>query len=255
LGNANTFLTRKVFAMKGLTSSVIVMVILVSSLVVVNTINPLFRETSKLQAFNEARQTIHVIDSTINQILLETTGSKRSLDLSVRDGRLIASSADDTIIFHLEGVNDILLESGFVTEEGRVIIRSGGKMRAYEEDIDGDGDTDLVLENGASRFAIQKLGSESSYVDINTSTAITQLRNMRLGVTATLEKSGIFINDIDASSYGNGFTKLSRIGENLESSSILMFVNSTSGITYEAVFEMAAGEDFVQLKLKRLGGV
>ncbi len=248
------FFLRKKKGLKGLASSVIVMaIILVSSLVVINTINPLFKETNKAQVFNEARQTIHTIDSVINQLILEAPGSQRALDVHIRDGRLIVSSVDDTIRYRIEHVPE-LVGGGFVAREGNVIIRGGAKMDAYEGDPNGDGQTDLVLENSAMLFSVKKLGSPSSHVNINTSNVISLVRNMRLGYAASLD-SGILINNDPATSYGTGFTEIGRIGSNLESSSIRIFMNSTAGITYEAIFELVAGQDFVQLKIKRITGV
>lgn len=238
-------------AKKGMVTGVIVFVIvIISTIAVVNVLNPFVEQGKSYQNFNEARQAIRGISSTVSQIAVEATGAQRSISMNLHDGRLIVSDADDTIKIRLNDVEDII-GSGFETIEGNVEIRGGTFMRAYEADIDNDGTTDLIMENSAVLFAVKKLGSSAQYVSINTANFITQMRNKRLNINIT-PSTGIFVNADFNTSYGTGYTQISPVGNNIESSAIKVAVNSTAGISYEAQFVLSAAQDFVDMRIKRV---
>src|SRR3989338_880665 len=124
--------------MKGdMLSGVIVVIIVVgSSVLVLNQINPLIDESEQLQRFNEARQTLHFLDNAITQLIYEAPGARRSIDLNVREGKLEVVGSEDKIRIMIENID--LLSTGTSTQEGNIVMVSGGTMRAYERDIDGD---------------------------------------------------------------------------------------------------------------------
>ena len=236
--------------MKGdiLSGILAVVIILGSTILVLNTVNPFVEESKGFQSFNEARQTLETIDAVINQLLVEGPGSRRSLDVSVRDGRMIVSSQESKIKIRLDDINAL---SGF-SSSGNIQVTGGTPMKAYESDIDGV--PSLVLENSAIVFAVKKLGSSTNMVSVNTTNFITLMRNKALNLNVT-PKSGIFINDKDASSYGTGYTALTQQGENLASGGIFVFVNSTGGnVSYEATFTLGSGNDFLETQVKNVVG-
>jgi hypothetical protein len=186
-----------------------------------------------------------------NQLSVESTGAKRSVDINLPDNsKLIFSGAEDKVKIRLNEVS--LLQSGGRVEDGNIIITGGGTLSAYEADIDGDSDTDLVLENPAVLFAVQKTGTADSYAFINTTNFISLIRNKRQGIDI-VPRSGIFINEKDESSYGYGYTMLTQ-SQGAQSASILLHINSTANITYDAVFTLFAGMDFVELSVNNVAG-
>ncbi|MBI2579318.1 MAG: hypothetical protein HYW27_00270 [Candidatus Aenigmarchaeota archaeon] len=225
-----------------------VAIIIASTIIVVNTINPLIDEGKTTQAFNDARQTLTSLDATINEIMLEAPGSKRSINVNLRGGKMTVSGKDDKIRVRIDDID--LLESGITVEEGNILITGGAKITSYESDIEGDGDTDLVLENAAIIFAVQKTGSPTNYAAINTTTFITQIKNVRTRMNIT-PASGIFVNDQVNTSYGTGYTELTQTTD-ADSKGIRAFVNSASGMQYEALFTLQAAKDFVELQVKRV---
>ena len=241
--------------MKGdLISGVVVVIIIVtSSILVLNTINPIIDESKDFQKFNEGKQIMHQIDAMISDLLFEAPGARRSIDINVRDSRLSVSGGDDRLKLRIDDVE--IFSSGVRSQEGNVLITSGPSMRAYEKDIDGDGNTDLVLENGLVLFAVRKIGAPSSYAVVNTTTFITIMMDKRLDMNVSYPKSGIFINDKETTSYGVGYTELTSLGETLDSSSIHVFVNATAAnITYDATFSLATSLDFVDLQVSHVTG-
>lgn len=241
--------------MKGdLISGVVVVVIIVtSSILVLNTINPVIEEGKDFQKFNEAKQTMQSIDAVINDLLFEAPGARRSIDVNIRDGKLSIAGGEDKIKLRIEDVD--IFSSGLRQEEGNILITSGPSMKAYEKDIDGDGTTDLVLENGLIMLAIKKLGNSTTHVSVNTTSMITLMRNKRLDLNISYPRSGIFINDKETTSYGVGYTELTQIGENIQSSSIHLFVNATAAnVTYDATFALSTGLDFIDLEITHVTG-
>src|SRR3989338_2485599 len=140
--------------MKGdMISGVIVVVIIVaSSALVLNAVNPVIDETRDFQKFNEAKKLMQEIDSAVSDVLFEAPGARRSIDVKA-PGKLSVVGGEDRIKMTIDGVD--IFASGLRTQEGNVEISSGASMKAHEKDIDGDGNTDLVLENGHSLFAVK----------------------------------------------------------------------------------------------------
>lgn len=242
--------------MKGdiVSAAVVIVIIISSTILVLNTINPFIQQSKDFQSFNEAKQTLTVLDASINQLLFEAPGARRTVDLNVPAGKFIVAGADNQIKIRLDNVN--LFTPGTSTQEGNILVTSGSQMKAYESDIDGDGNTDLVLDNGALIFAIKKLGTPSSNVVVNTSTMITLMQNKNLTLNITNPRSGIYVNDKDSSSYGVGYTELTRIGNTITDSSIHVFLNSTvAGISYDATFSLKASQDFITLRVNNVNGV
>ncbi len=225
-----------------------VAIIITSTMIVVNTINPLIEEGKSTQSFNDARNILTSLDATIGGMMVEAPGSKRSINVDLRGGKMTVSGKDDKIKIRIEDIR--LLEAGITVEESNILISGGGTVKSYEKDIDSDGDTDLVLENLAVIFAVQKTGTPGSHAAINTTTFITQIKNVRTGINIT-PSSGITINNLENSAYGNGFTELTQTTD-ADSKGIRAFVNSTSGLRYEALFTLQAAKDFVELQVKRI---
>ncbi len=225
-----------------------VAIIIASTIIVVNTITPIIQQGQTLQSFNDAKQVLTTIDSAVNEIMLEAPGSKRSLSFNMPKGRLIVAGAEDRIKLRIENID--LLEAGVTVEESNILITGGARIDSYERDIGGDSDTDLVLENAAVLFSVEKRGSSSSWTSVNTTTIISRIQNVRTGVNIT-PTSGIFINDLDNSSYGTGYTELAA-PTTADSRAIRVFVNASSGMQYEAIFTLQAAKDFVDLQVKRI---
>lgn len=238
--------------MKGvIEAAVAVAVVLGSTLIVLNSIMPFIEEGKDVQSFTEAKETLAALDQSMQQLLTEAVGARRQIDLNIRDGKLIVAGDEEKIKLRLEGFS--LPSAGATVQEGNIVIQGGSTIDAVEEDINSDGNTDLVLRNSALTLAIRKIGNSTSWASLNTSTMITEIFNNRTSARIR-PGSGIYINDNTATAAGNGYTALTNQGKNIESAAILAFVNSSSGITYEALFTLSAGTDFIDLQVKKITG-
>lgn len=238
--------------MKGaiLSSVLAVAIVIASSVVVVNLISPLIEEGTSVNQLNKAKQLASVLDSVIKELSVEAPGAKRTIRVASDFGSFEVIGKEDRFKFRLASQQQIY-EPGTIVREGNYIISSGPSMRAYESDVSGDGATDLVLENDAVIFSVRKLGNTSSWVSINTTNIIPLIGNKRSSINVT-PISGIFIGDAVNTSAGTGFTELTRAGSTLQDSAIRVFVNSTSGIQYEALFTLRSAQDFAELEIKNI---
>lgn len=228
-----------------LVSSVVAIAIIVtSSVIVINMITPLLEEGKTYQNLDKAKEMMTVIDSVVRELSQESVGAKRSVDVISDFGTFHVAGKEDKLQFKLKSMK--LLEPGVISE-GNLLISTGPTMKAYEQDIDSDGTTDLILENDAVLFAVKKLGTSSSWVSINVTGVITQINNKQVNVNITKPNAYIFIDESDVS-VGNGYSEFTKSGSYLTSAGIKLLINSTS--RYEAVFILGAGNDFVELEVK-----
>ncbi len=235
--------------MKGLVSEILILAVIVAStIIIINSAGPVLEESKKSQAVSDAKQILKTLDTVINQLSFEAPSAKRLINVDLRDGRFIFSGKDDKIKIRIDDSG--LLKPSVRFEEENILFQGGGTLDVYEADILGDGQQDLVLENSAVLFAIKKLGNSTDTVFVNTSNIISQIRNKILDINIT-PRSGIFINDIDTTSYGYGYTELT-LPINQQTGSIVVHMNSTSNITYQAIFTLSASTDFIELEVKQI---
>ncbi len=239
--------------MKGLIDKIIIfVVILISTILIINNITPLVEQGKNIQRLDDAKKILKVVDTVTNQLSIESSGARRAININLpENSKLIFSGTEDKIKINIAGAD--VFSIGGRLEEENIVIQGGGTLNAYESDINNDVNTDLVLENPAVLFAIQKLGNENNPVFVNTTNFITLIRNKRLDINMT-PRSGIFVNDKDASSYGQGYTQLSPVRSS-QSASIILHLNSTANITYDAIFTLSAGMDFIEMDVRHISGV
>jgi hypothetical protein len=235
--------------MKGLISQILILAITVAStIIIINTAGPILEQGKISQSVNDAKQILKTMDVVLNQLVFEANGAKRAININIPEGRLVFSGRSDKVKIALDKTG--ILKPGVSVQEENIVFQGGGTLDAYESDIMNDGQQDLVLENSAVLFAVKKLGNQSEPAFVNTSNVITMIRNKRQDVNMT-PNSGIFVNEKPKSSYGYGYTELAE-QNNIQTGSILMHINSTANITYDAVFTLSSSSDFIDLEIRNV---
>ncbi len=227
-----------------------VAIVIASSAVVINLITPIIEEGAAVNQLNKAKQLASTLDSVIKELSVEASGAKRIVRIASDFGTFDVAGKEDRFKFRLASQQQIY-EPGTAIREGNYVISSGPSMKAYEGDVNSDGSAELVLENDAVLFAVKKIGNSTSFADINTTSIIPLIRNKRSGAGIT-PISGIFVGETYNSSFGTGYTELTRSGSTLQGSSIRINVNSTAGLSYEALFTLRSAQDFVELEIKNI---
>ena len=237
---------KKGFAIESIAAIVIV---ITSTVIVVNMLSSTVDQSKTYSNLNKAKETMTFLDSVIRELAAEAPGSKRTINIASDFGSFTVDGGSDRIKFFMESPVKIL-DPGSSVKEGNIEIVAGPVMSAYEKDVDGDGITDLVLENDAVLFAVRKIGSPINITAINTTNMITVIINKRANVNITPITS-IYMDEDKAGAAGNGFTQLSTQGSSLGSGSIRVYVNS-SVREYDAVFTLQSAQDFVTLEVKNI---
>jgi hypothetical protein len=228
-----------------------VAIIVTSSIIVVNMVTPTLKEGQKFQEFERAKQMMLVVDNVIRELALEASGASRSVQIISDFGSFSVLGNEDRILFNFESEISVL-EPGTSQKIGNLLISAGKGLDAVEKDVDNDGNNDLVLENEAVLFAVKKIGSRSVYAPINTSQVVVLIKNKYTETNVTNPVTRIYIDDELDTTYGTGFTELTRIGTGLSEGSIRIFVNSTGGRQYDAFFRLSSSKDFVELEVRNI---
>lgn len=223
--------------MRGLVSAVLVIgIVLASTFLVLSQMNNLIGEYSSQQEFNEAKHIMNSLDSSIRQVNFESVTSSRKFNFDAK-GRLQVIGALDEIIFYFGKAG--FLDPSIRYTENNIVIEKGPFVSAYVTDIDKNGEDDLVLENERVLFSVKKLGDEENHTIVNTSNIITMIREKSKD-TVFVPSTEIMIND--APIYGNGFTSLSKEGDYLLESSIIVYTDNN-----RVEFTLKSGWDFIEM--------
>ncbi len=225
-------------------------IVVVSTLIVLSAITPAIDQGKAYQNLNKAKQAASSVDTVVKELIYEAPGAKRNLKIQADFGSVEVSGREDKIIFRVDSQVP-LLESGTTVREGNMLITSGPVMKAYDSDVNGDGNIELALENDDVLFSMKKIGTPANWSAINTTTIIPFIKNKLASVNIT-PVSGLFINDLTNTSYGNGYTEITRYGSDIGSSSIHLFLNSSGNFQYDALFSLAAGHDFVEMDVRQV---
>lgn len=230
--------------------AIAVAIVVASTVMVLSVITPTLEQGKAYQSLNKAKQVASSVDAVVRELAYEAPGAKRNVKVQADFGSVEVSGREDKIIFRVDSQVP-LFEAGTAVKEGNMLITSGPVMRAYDADVNGDSNVELALENDELLFSMKKIGTPVNWSAINTTTVIPFIKNKLAGVNVT-PVAGLFINDLTNTSYGIGYTEITRYGNDIGSSSIRMFMNSTGEYQYEALFSLIAGQDFVTLEIKHI---
>lgn len=201
--------------------------------------------------FSEAKSVMTALDSAIKQVAYGGQGTAKKVNIKVSGGKYYVDSDTDQIRFEMETDSE-LIPPGVYKKEGPLIISTGADVKAYEKDVTGDGNEDLVLENNRVLFSVENYGNSSNYVSINSSDLINKLWIKDADVNITPTDSSIIIDSISNSSRGTGYNEIVNSGENLHDGQIKVYLESDAQINYEIWYTLLAKSDFVQVEIKNV---
>lgn len=226
---------------------VTIAIVIASSVIVINIINPTIERGKEYQNVNKAKQTMSIIDSAIREMAYEAPGSRKTINIA-SDGDLVVSEKDSTIKMKIEGTK---IADGARVKEGNLIISSGALVLTYEKDIDGDGNNDLVMENDAMIIAFKKIGTPTLHAAINTSNIVVLIQN-KIANRTIVPRTGLYINDQLNTSFGIGYTEFVSSGGQTTVAAVRLYMNSTAGTQYDAIFTLNAVSDFIEMDVRNI---
>lgn len=233
---------------------VILALIITSTFVAINSINTMMKKGKETSAFETGKSALLAIDKAIKELLYEAPGARRTVTISISEGKFIVSGEEDKIKFEIYPEVKIL-EPGTSLKEGNIKITYGPTIEAYEADIDNDGIEEYVVENSAVQLGIRKMYSPSSPGFINLSDNSTKLVKIKNKITNTMifPTFEISIGDDPATSYGYGYTQLLERGKNLQEGVIKLHLfcpDTENNLSYDVFFYLFPGQDFIHVNVK-----
>ncbi len=229
-------------------SLILVVMISIAGIVLVLRIGrPLLEKTEDFSMFSEAKDMMNQINSAIKEVSYEGNGSSRKLGAKISGGEYRVSSSENSIIYELESKYE-LFPSGMWKKDGDLVIYTGADVKAYEADVIGDGQTELVLENSRILFAINKTANETSPESLNTKYLIKKLWVKDSDTNITPTDSSIQILNISGSSSGTGYTELLDTGSHLNRGRIKLSL-TTDAENYQIIYTLTPKSDFVKVSV------
>ncbi len=184
-------------------------------------------------------------DDVIQTVASEGEGSRRTVNLNIRDGELYVDGGNDTIYWTYECAAPIISPRTFQIM-GNLIIGSNLDTKAYESYCRGQ--EAFVLENEHLRVCLKKIGSARNKTRYNMSDVLISVYQKDTGQVMPLEYLEITLDNNKTSSTGEGYTALSRSGQHLPYGEVTAYMESDYGITYSVKFILESGTDFLIIK-------
>ncbi len=196
---------------------------------------PLISAATDAAVVREVENSMKFIDHAIKEVAQEGEGSVRYLEITV-PGEIEIIPEEDALQYK------IITSAGLFEHFTR---RSSGNL-FYISGADVDcGDTDnITLVNTYVNVTLNKIPFEEPLSSINTADNIISVKDMITGMEVEISNSSIVINNNETSSYGNGYSELSRKGSQLPYCRAHFYVNSTYA-TYDVYYTLYSGADFV----------
>jgi len=210
---------------------------------------PALNRAKEAATINEATQHMRELDAMIREVASEGTGALKSMIMKVSGGMYAVNEKSDSVDFVYE-MKYGLFTPGTFYKEGNLYMFTGTTAKASEYDLDGDGRTELVLENDILRIGIQKVANSSSpntdAIDTKNNIKILNLKENMVNVTPA--DTSITFDGITGTSSGTGYSELVQKGDYMSKAEAMAHVNSTE-IAYDVVYTLPSRADFLIVKI------
>ncbi|MBN2422193.1 hypothetical protein JXB41_03115 [Candidatus Woesearchaeota archaeon] len=204
---------------------------------------PILERLKDTTTFSKTKDALLNLDEHINEVASEGEGAQRIVNLEIKEGKLII--AENQINWEFETDNRIV-DPRTSQRFGNLIITSNANVQTTETDEIYILKT--TIEDDSFSAKINKIGTESSWQEINTSGLIDSISFNDNELNGTFFFS---INGIEDSSYGKGYTELVPSGNNtnLGRAKVIAHINS-SFAEYDLEFILESYADFLITKVK-----
>ncbi len=230
-----------------ISTALIILILVGATAIVLSFAKETLDKVNEANIINEAKQNIKLLDYAIRQTASSGTGSLKKVQVKVSDGTYRVVQETNSLEFSYL-VKYGTIEPGTYLKENNLLLISGATSKAYEDDLDKDGENELVLENEILKVGIQKIGGRNNFQPINTKNNIKLIVFKENNATISPEDSSIIFDEIPETSYGNGFSELIRKGDHLPKAEALVHINS-SFVEYDLIYTLQAGADYLIVKV------
>jgi hypothetical protein len=205
---------------------------------------PLIDEAREHGIIGEARHNMEIIDNLILSVAAGGTGTLKTAQINVNGGTYRVDSDSGSFSFELP-LKTGTLPRGTFKKDGTMTTIIGGSASATQNA------SYLKLENEILEVVFGRVGSEASFMSINTSTLIKTIRSKVDAKTTVLpDDMRINLDGLDNTAWGLGYSKLAFEGENMPSASVLAHVRPAQGAEYEILYTLPASADFLIIEVR-----
>jgi len=225
---------------------ILVVVISISTVAIILRVwNPYFEKSKDFATFTQAESTMSSLNSLIKQVAYEGEGSSRKLTFDSSEGEYRISSSENKITYELQSKYK-LFPTAMCKKEGDLEINTGADIKAYEADVTGDGQPELVIENSRILFAVNKTGNQTNPAGWDSSYLIKKLWIKDENINIIPSSSSIFLQGLQETKSGTGYTQLLDHGDCLSKARIKFHLETSKG-TIEIIYTLRAKADFIEV--------
>ncbi len=228
-------------------TALIILLLIISISLAVGIGKEVIERVREANVVNEAIQNMKLLDNSIRKTAMEGIGNMKKISIKVSDGIYRVDEKTNSIEF-IFPVKYGIIEPGTYVKENNLILACGANSKAYEEDLDYDGENELVLENEILKVGIQKVGSKDDFRPIDTKNNIKIMIFKENNATVIPEDSSIILDDFPETSYGYGYSKLLREGYHLPKAEALVHISSELA-EYDIIYTLQSGADYLMVKI------
>lgn len=194
----------------------------------------------------DAESDLRALDNLIREVAGEGEGAARRFNYnSPSQFRAIAS--DDAIEFSAQ-VDVEAYDYLSRTQSGNVIFINGHDVDCREADDNGDGTTDLVLENQLVKFVFNRTQRITPHSSIDTTLSILSITDKTNSVTVNPVNASVRIDG--SSNNGTGFSEILDAGKGKPSCAAHFFINATR--SYDIFYRLYTGADFAVMEVRNI---
>lgn len=199
---------------------------------------PLLKEMRDKAVFVQTRDNFISLNQHIEDVSNAGPGSQRLVPIQVKKGYLKVDN--EKIKWYMDTTADVI--------EPMTKISTGNVKIASDSDVDAYASGDyLIMENFYIHAGFNKIGNESYYENITSTTILDYMKFRGTGALA----NGTYSFLVDGSSVsGNGYTKLDEAGYDKDKAILRAFINTTSGTNYTIIFTMYGDADFMTINIE-----
>ncbi|MFB6245044.1 MAG: hypothetical protein ABEJ03_01725 [Candidatus Nanohaloarchaea archaeon] len=203
-------------------------------------------------AVSSAQSFMQDLDSKIQQVAAEGTGSSRTMAVSIDRGELIFNESLNAMIYRIESDANVISPQTS-REIGNVVLSSNANVKVYNVSEDSPSDYSgppcYMMENEHIKACIKKVGSENSPEQINTTELLTyyKFKDQDRKFSGNLS---VELDDAPQTSRGTGYTQVQRYGNFIGTGEVKAHITSDFGYSYDIVFKLATGSDFIEIDIR-----
>lgn len=217
-----------------------VLYLLLISIVIIIVIEggtPVLNNLRDKSVFVQTRDNFVSIDKHIIDISNAGPGSQRIVPLEIKKGEL--SLGNNQLKWEMDTKSAVI--------QPKSSIALGNLRLGSDSDVDAYGSNDnLILENYYIKAAFNKIGNESNYGKVNSTSILDYMTYNKNNATIPGEFS--FLID-DASIDSDGYSKIVQEGYDMGSAVVMFHMNMTGGVVHDLYFTMDAKSDYIKVNL------